>query len=387
MSFDVAVVGLGAMGSAILYQLSKLGVRCVGIDRHHPPHAFGSSHGDTRITRQAVGEGEDYVPFVKASHEIWRELERETGDSLLNECGALILAAAGGQTSHHGKGNFVERTRLAAERFDIAHEMLDAASIKARFPHLIGLRGDEIGYFEPGGGYVRPEACIAAQLSMATKNGSDIRTDTIVRSVTRVSGTAVIETDAGQILADKVVVAAGAWIPGLLGETFPAILSISRQVLHWFEMDAPADPTSEWPVTIWMHGTGDEDYFYSFPPQDGEMTVKVATEQYAETTDVDSIRREVTASETDLMFKTHIQGRLAGVTPRVARTATCFYASTPDRGFVLDSLPTDPGIFVVSACSGHGFKHSAGIGRAVAGAVTGRPGEYELTAFSIARFG
>ena len=82
MDFDVAVIGLGAMGSAILYQLSKLGVRCIGIDRHDPPHAMGSSHGDTRITRQAVGEGEDYVPFVQASHRIWRELERETGETL-----------------------------------------------------------------------------------------------------------------------------------------------------------------------------------------------------------------------------------------------------------------------------------------------------------------
>lgn len=387
MDFDVAVVGMGAMGSAILYQLSKLGVRCVGIDRHNPPHAFGSSHGDTRITRQAVGEGDNYVPFVKASHEIWRELERETGQSLLIECGALVLAAAGGKAPHHGKGNFVERTRLAAERFGIPHEMLDAGSINARFPHMVGLRGDEIGYFEPGGGYVRPEGCVSAHLTMARKNGAAIKTKTVVRSVTRSSGTAVIETDTGSITAEKVVVAAGAWTPGLLGEKFPRILSISRQVLYWFEMEESAAASPDWPVAIWMHGAGEEDYFYSFPPQEGEHTVKVATEHYAENTDVDSIRRDVTDGESAAMFETHVKGRLAGVSPRVARTATCLYSTTPDRGFVLDDLQDASGTFVVSACSGHGFKHSAGIGLAVAGAIAGRSADFDLSPFSIARFG
>ena len=85
---DVAVLGLGAMGSAALYQLARRGAATVGLDRYAPPHAFGSSHGETRITRQAVGEGSDYVPFVTASHRIWRDLEAETGETLLNACGA-----------------------------------------------------------------------------------------------------------------------------------------------------------------------------------------------------------------------------------------------------------------------------------------------------------
>lgn len=387
MDFDVAVIGLGAMGSAILYQLSKLGVRCIGIDRHDPPHAMGSSHGDTRITRQAVGEGEAYVPFVQASHRIWRELERETGDTLLTECGTLIVASAGGEAWHHGQPAFVERTRLAAERFAIPHEMLDADAIRARFPHMIGLRGDEIGYFEPGGGFVRPEACIAAQIAMARQNGAEVRTDTIVRSILPVAGGSAIETASGTMTAETVVVAAGAWIPGLLGGSFPPILSVSRQVLHWFEMEDAAPAAADWPVTIWMHGAGEEDYLYSFPSQDGEHTLKVATEQYRETCAIEDMRREVTAAESAVMYETHVKGRLAGVSPRVAKAASCVYSTTPDRGFVLDRLPEAPGTFVVSACSGHGFKHSAGIGLAVAGAIAGRPAEFDLSAFSIARFG
>ncbi|HPU15317.1 MAG TPA: FAD-dependent oxidoreductase, partial [Polymorphobacter sp.] len=76
-------MGLGAMGAATLYQLAKRGVRAIGFDRFTPPHAFGSSHGETRITRQAIGEGAGYVPLVLRSHEIWDELEAATGTRLI----------------------------------------------------------------------------------------------------------------------------------------------------------------------------------------------------------------------------------------------------------------------------------------------------------------
>ena len=88
---DVIVVGLGAMGSAALYQLAKRGIAVTGIDRFSPPHDRGSSHGESRITRQAIGEGEEYVPFALRSHEIWRELEADTGRSLFSSVGGLII--------------------------------------------------------------------------------------------------------------------------------------------------------------------------------------------------------------------------------------------------------------------------------------------------------
>ena len=169
--FDTIVVGLGAIGSACLYQLAKRGQRVLGVDRYHPPHSYGSSHGETRITRQAIGEGEAYVPLVLRSHQIWRALEAETGLSLLETCGALILGDPDGAACHHGKTDFIRRTILAAERFGIAHEVLDAAAIQDRFPQF-QLTGRETAYFEPGGGYVHPERCIEAQLAMARRHGA-----------------------------------------------------------------------------------------------------------------------------------------------------------------------------------------------------------------------
>src|SRR4051794_16190583 len=122
---EVAVIGLGAMGGAVLYQLARRGVRVLGLHRFAPPHAEGSSHGETRITRQAVGEGGEYAPLVLASHRIWRQLEAETGETLLTACGALVMGVDTGAALHHGKPDFVGRTVATAEAHGIAHEILD----------------------------------------------------------------------------------------------------------------------------------------------------------------------------------------------------------------------------------------------------------------------
>src|SRR5687768_6329592 len=100
MNSDVIVIGLGAVGSAACYQLSKQGASVTGIDRYSPPHSLGSTHGETRITRLAIGEGEQFVPFAVRSHEIWRELESETGADLMTTTGGLIMSAASGHTLH-----------------------------------------------------------------------------------------------------------------------------------------------------------------------------------------------------------------------------------------------------------------------------------------------
>lgn len=131
---DIAIVGLGAVGSATLLQASLRGLRCIGIDRFTPPHTLGSSHGETRITRRAIGEGLAYVPLAMRSHEIWREIEARTGQELLTASGCLILSRAAGDDGRAAQRPFVERTLDAARRFGIEHELLDAGEIRSRFP-------------------------------------------------------------------------------------------------------------------------------------------------------------------------------------------------------------------------------------------------------------
>lgn len=384
MNADVIVVGLGAMGSAAAYQLAKRGARVVGIDRFAPPHEHGSSHGETRITRQAIGEGEAYVPLVLRSHEIWREIEAETGEELFLPCGGLVLSGSG---SHHPKkAGFLDITVAAARRYGIAHEVLSAGEIARRFPQFV-LQGDERGYFEPGAGLLYPERCIAAQLALAARAGATIRTGEIVTAI-RPSGTGVrVETDGAVYEAATVIVAAGAWTPGLVG---PALgrLEVYRQVLTWYEVEDPADYAPErFPVFISMHGD-DGDQSYGFPIPAGTAGLKVATEAYdGLLSSPDLIDRNVTAAETGATYDRHVAGRLRGVRRVCLKAKTCLYTQAPDANFVIDRDPESERILLASACSGHGFKHSPAIGEALAQlALDGRTAA-DLTPFALARWG
>src|SRR5580692_10504360 len=160
--YQAIVIGLGAMGSAALYQLAKRGASVLGIDRYAPPHVHGSSHGDTRITRLAIGEGEHYTPLARRSHEIWREIEKETGADLLTVTGGLILSSPTKTAFTHVE-DFFENTLAAARKHGIAHELLDAGEIRKRFPQF-AVRNDEVGYFEKEAGFLRPEECVRSQL-------------------------------------------------------------------------------------------------------------------------------------------------------------------------------------------------------------------------------
>ncbi len=120
-----------------------------------------------------------------------------------------------------------------------------------------------------------------------------------------------------------------------------------------------------------MHGDRQEDYLYGFPVPGGSTGVKVATEQYEEIiADPDLLRRSVSAGEQEAMYRDHVQGRLRGVRPGALRSSACMYTVTPDSGFVVDWLPGDGRVLLASACSGHGFKHSAGLGEAIAQGIT-----------------
>jgi sarcosine oxidase len=279
-SFDVSVVGLGAAGSSVLYQLARRGADVVGFDRFVPPHSHGSSHGQTRITRQAIGEGEVYVPLVLRSNAIWEELEASTGERLLERCGFIYITRDDAGTSHHGKKAFLERTRRAAERFDIAHEILDAVAIRSRFPQFTGFVGDERAYFERGGGFLRPELCVATQIAQARALGAHTMLDCNVARIDRYGVDVRLSTATDVFRARSLVLAMGSWLPRHVPGKVARRITVQRQVLHWFDvLDAAAYEKGATPVFIWTHGLGDRDQFYGFPPCEGK--VKVARENYA----------------------------------------------------------------------------------------------------------
>lgn len=361
---DVLVVGLGAMGAATTYQLARRGVKVIGIDQFSPPHQQGSSHGQTRITRQAIGEGLQFVPLVQRSHQLWREIEAASGEQLLNTCGGLIMGPAGQMTQVHGRPDFLGTTIKAAETFGIAHQLLGTAAIAVRFPQF-NLQGDECGYFEPGAGFLNPEACIATQLRLAVKLGAQLITGHTAK-LRREGQQSVVECNGIEYRAARTVIAAGPWVPQLVPE-LASRLSVRRQVLYWFALDGTVSyAPGEFPVFIWNWGRGENEVFYGFPQADAKQEIKIATEQDLLTTTPQEVDRQVSREEIAAMERLHVAGKLRGVTGECRRAVTCLYTSTRDANFIIDWLPGHRDRLVVSACSGHGFKHSAAIGEAVA---------------------
>lgn len=378
---DVLVVGLGAVGSATVHKLTKLGADVVGIDQFRPPHQRGSSSGGTRITRRAVGEGDTYAPFAIRSHELWREIEAETGAAILTECGALVLSDGGG--SVHGTDDFVVTTAAIASRFGVEHELLSAADISHRYPQL-RIGADFTGCFEPGGGFVHTETAIGGQLELARRRGAILRYGERVLDISSARDGVTVRTDASTYQAGQVVVSAGAWLPSLLrGTEIATRFQVYRQVMYWFDTDTPAafDP-ARFPVFLWPFGDGE--FFYGFPAIDGDSGgVKVATDDFTATTTADELDRKVAADEPGRMHAHCVARRIPGLSNRVARQAVCMFTVAPGFGFVIDRHPEQSNTWLVSACSGHGFKHSAAIGEAVAQRVLTGHSDLSLSPFAL----
>lgn len=383
--FDVVVVGLGAMGAATLYQLAKRGVKVAGIDRFAPPHDQGSSHGDTRITRQAVGEGAAYVPLAIRSQQIWRELEAELDVPLFEQCGVLVMTASTDPQRPADARDFTDNSIELARRYGIEHEVLDAADIRQRFPQFAPLADSARGYFEPGGGFVRPERCIDAQLTRARQLGATLISGQTVQELKPdAEGVEIISTGS-PIKARQVIVSAGMWSAQLLGTPFDTLLQVCRQQLYWFRLDEPQHYPARSPSFI-LHSAGDVDACYGFPPIPGEGSVKIATEQYRVSSQPDSLDRQPSLADAQRLFRELVAPHIAGLAPELVKASVCAYTVTPDSGFIIDRHPHLDHVTVVSACSGHGFKHSAAIGEALAQWHVDGHSEIDLGSFSLQRF-
>jgi sarcosine oxidase len=375
---EVIVVGLGAVGSASCAQLVAHGASVIGIDQYAPPHPWGSTHGDTRVTREAIGEGREYVPLVRRSHQLWREIERDSGARLLTQSGIVVLA--------YPSSEFLEETLASARAYEIEHEDLSNAEARARFP-MFALDDEIVAYYEPGAGYVRPEAAVAAQLGLARRAGAQLRLGERVQAWAASPRGVTVTTDVDTYAADQLLLCAGAWIGDLFHEGRDTF-AVYRQLLYWFPILEGYAQLRDMPGFIWdLGGRQDEvvhlDGFYGLPAIDGpDGGVKVAAESYERTTTPDGEQHPATRSDSESMYKQCIAPYLPWLGETPLRTVSCLYTSTRGNRFVIDRHPEHDSVLIVSACSGHGFKHSPAIGEAVAQWLTQRQPAIDLSAFS-----
>lgn len=363
--------------------LATRGAQALGIDRFSPPHEMGSSHGGSRITREAIGEGGHLTPFATQSQTLWREIERETGAELFTITGLLAISSAERTGMTHVE-NFFATTLASARANGIAHELLDSAAVRRRFPQFRIADGEE-AYFEPGAGFLRPEACVAAQLALARRAGAHICLDEPVLRFAPRARDVLIETHANTFCAKTLVIAAGAWLPQLLPAPFKKYFQVFRQVQFWFAPEADVFRPDRFPVFIWELRDRKQS-LYGFPQIDASG-VKIATEQYGAVTTATSVSRDVDESECRAMHEHYIAPFLPQIAPRCPRASACLYTVTPDFGFVIDRHPDSDRILLASCCSGHGFKHAPALGEAITERVLDGRSTADLSAFSLARFG
>ena len=374
-SFDVIVIGLGAHGSSALYHLSRAQGKVAGIDRFTPPHNHGSSHGQSRIIRQAYHEDPVYVPFVQAAYSLWEELERESGASLLVETGGLLL---GGEDSA-----VVSGARLSAETHRLDYDWLDAAAIRQRFP-AFRPAADTVAVWEKRAGILFPEACVGAFLAGAAAGGAAIRCEEVVLGIVPQAGGVEVTTSKGKYIAGKVIVSAGAWIGALLPE-LRLPLTIERQVVCWFQdgRRRSASPllASGMPVYIWEYSAGK--LFYGFP--DLGEGIKIGFHHGGRHIRAEELRQDAGAEEISEIAA--IAAEFLDIDPVFNSASVCMYTNTPDENFIIDVHPACANIFIASPCSGHGFKFSSVIGKIACDWAIGREAGFDLGAFGIGRFG
>jgi sarcosine oxidase len=320
-TFDVIIVGLGAMGSATAFHLARRGCKVVGLDRFTPPHTFGSSHGETRIIREAYFEHPVYVPMVQRAYTLWNELERESGRHLFQQTGGLMIGEPDSVV--------VRGAKLSAEMHQLPHQVLSAKEIRERFPALRP-NPEMIGVLEPRAGILFPERCVSAHLEFARRRGASLRFDETVLNWNATSQGVSVRTPAGEIHAAKLVLCAGSWIQTLLPDlNLP--FKVERQVLYWFEpQQSPAlFQPQRCPIHLWQYDG--RRFFYGFPDLgDG---VKVA--RHHEGNHYAGRCRRSLDGETEAM-RAVVQRFLPGRRRPLRSATVCLYTDTPDEHFWID---------------------------------------------------
>jgi sarcosine oxidase len=364
------------MGSAAAYHLASAGLRVLGLERFHPPHDRGSSHGRTRIIREAYFEHPAYVPLVQRAYELWSKLERQSGRKLLLQTGGLMIGP--------DPGVLVSGAKRSAEEHRLAHRMLSVAEIRHEFP-AFAIRDNESAVWEPRAGILFPELCIQTHLDLAVKTGAALRFgEPVVRWEPDGHRVRVI-TGAGNYTADRLLISAGAWLDSLALE-LKLPLSVERQVLFWFEPDDRGHghdlfSPQRFPIFIWENEP--RKFFYGFPDLgDG---VKIGVHHQGEITAPDRLNREVgttEASGAQALLRQHIPPAAGALKSAVV----CMYTNTPDEHFILDFHPEHPQVLMASPCSGHGFKFSAVIGEIAGELLRGKQPPFDLSLFRINRF-
>lgn len=348
--YDVAVAGLGGMGSAVLAHCAMRGARAVGIEQFGELHALGSSTGRSRIIRQAYFEDSAYVPLLLRAYELWRELEYTSGEELLLSTGLLMV---GKESSEVVSGSL-----RAARTYALPVEELGAADIRARYPSL-RLGDEEVGVFEREGGVVFPERAIRVHLELARDRGAELRFHTgLDHWETTKDGVDVRLSDGTCVRARALVLTLGPWFTDALREA-GVELRIQRNVQVWYAPATAAYEVSRFPAFL-LERESLPAPLYGFP--DFGDGVKAAFHGHGDDTTAPALDRTIDLVRDVEPLTRALDRWMPGAAGRFREAKACMYSLTPDRHFAVGLHPNSGRVVLCGGFSGHGFKFAPVVG-------------------------
>jgi sarcosine oxidase len=348
--YDVVVVGVGGMGSAALFHLARRRKRVLGIERFEIPHELGSSHGRTRIIRQAYFEHPSYVPLVRRAYELWRELESAAGEQLLFITGAV-----------EGGPRIFEGAVRSSLEHGLEFEELDGAEAGRRFP-AFHLPPELRVVYQRDGGFLLPERCIVAHVAAARELGAEVRSGERVLEWSAGENGVRVRTQRGTVEAERLVLTAGAYSQDVA--RLPAGMVVAqRQVLAWLE---PRRPELFAPDRLPVFNLAlEEGHLYGFPVHGGPGFKLGFYDPDGQRGDPDEIPREVDEAD-EVPLRRFAERYFPDGAGRTLDVKACLFELSPDEHFLIDRHPETELAVVGAGFSGHGFKFCSVVGEVLA---------------------
>lgn len=374
MRYDVTIVGLGGMGSAILAHCARRGASVLGLEQLARGHDLGSSHGKSRMIRKAYFEDPSYVPLLLRAYDLWRELEQRTGAELLRITGLLMVG--------HEAAEVITGAQHAAHEHNLPLESLTTRQIRARYP-MLRVQDDEIGVFEPDGGVLDPEKSVAAHLHDASAAGAELRFETPMENWKATDDGFVIRlADGATVESRALVLSLGPWFKQALGK-LGIETHIQRNIQAWFAPATNEYAGGRFPPFL-LDRQGLPAPLYGFP--DFGDGVKAAFHAHGDLTEIAQFEREIDPERDIAPIVRAMEEWMPGAARSLRAARPCPYTLTPDHHFVVDRHPEHPRLILCGGFSGHGFKFAPVMGEICADLALAGDSRHEIGFLSLRRF-
>lgn len=371
-SHDIAIVGMGTMGSAAAFHLAKRGHKVIGFEQFRVVHELGSHSGRTRIIRHAYYESPEYVPLILRSHQLWLELQKASG--------CLLMVQTGGIDVGPEDGPLYSGAILSCQRHKLPYSSLNASELMKLWPQF-SIPENWKACFNEQAGFLIVDPCINAHAGGAEAFGATIYEDEKVLEISNQPSSVFLRTDKDTYEVDRVILCAGAWTLKLLND-LGIPLTVSRQPFSWLHPKNPELFASQnFPVFL---ADTPEGIFYGLPIHHAPA-VKVALHPGGQQTDPDQVDRTFHDADS-LPVQNFTRQYLPELNRQMIEGQVCLYTITPDQHFIVDFHPIHKNVLIAAGFSGHGFKFAPVIGEILADLASEGMTRHPIKLFQISRF-